>query len=95
MFCVVVAFEVKLGFEDNFRQKVLANAATSLSTEAGCYHFDVCQGAASSNFLLYELYDSEEAFHIHLSASHFKSFDAETAGWVREKRVTTYTRLPN
>lgn len=93
MFCVVVLFDVKTGFEAMFREKILANAATSLSDESGCHRFDVCEGPTVASFLLYELYETEGAFMEHLRTPHFKRFDAETADWVSDKRVTTYTRL--
>lgn len=93
MFCVVVLFEIKAGFEAMFREKVIANATTSLADEPGCHRFDVCEGATAATFLLYELYESESAFKDHLTTQHFKIFDAETVDWVSDKRVSTYTRL--
>jgi quinol monooxygenase YgiN len=93
VFCVVVRFEVKPGFEARFRHQVLANAATSLAQEPGCCTFDVCEGRAAGDILLYELYDSERAFQDHLATPHFKQFDAETADWVSSKLVATYKRL--
>jgi quinol monooxygenase YgiN len=93
VFCVVVRFEVKAGFEAQFRQKVLENAAASRANEPGCRVFDVCEGERAGDILLYELYDSERAFRDHLGTSHFKRFDAETAHWISEKRVATYRRL--
>jgi quinol monooxygenase YgiN len=93
VFCVVVWFEVKPGFEAQFRKSVLGNAAESLAKEPGCRTFDVCEGAEDGNVFLYELYDNESAFQQHLGMPHFKRFDAETAGWVADKRVATYTRL--
>jgi len=93
MFCVVVRFEVKEGCEAQFRQKVLENAAASLSREPGCRTFDVCEGDQAGDIVLYELYESESAFHDHLSTPHFKRFDVETSDWIAKKQVATYTRL--
>lgn len=93
MFCVVVFFDVKAGFEALFRQKILDNAVSSLANEPGCRTFDVCEGAETGQILLYELYVSERAFQDHLATAHFKQFAAETADWVTGKRVATYTRL--
>ena len=93
MFCVVVHFEIKAGYEALFRQKILDNAAASLTHEPGCRTFDVCEGADAGSILLYELYDSERAFQDHLATLHFKRFDAETSNWVSDKRVATYKRL--
>jgi autoinducer 2-degrading protein len=42
---------------------------------------------------LYEVYDDRAAFDAHLSAPHFKSFDAATAGMIRSKKVRALTRL--
>ena len=41
----------------------------------------------------YEVYNDRAAFDAHLSAPHFKSFDAATAGMIRSKKLRALTRL--
>lgn len=90
MFCVVVRVQVKPEFAVPFRQEILSNAAASLDREPGCRTFDVCEAPATSEFLLYELYDTEQAFQEHLETLHFKHFDAKTAGWIASKQISWY-----
>jgi quinol monooxygenase YgiN len=93
MFCVLVRFQIKAGFEEKFREQILANAAASLEDEPGCHTFDVCAGSSAGTILLYELYDSEQAFKDHLETPHFKRFNADTTTWVENKSIETYMRL--
>lgn len=93
MYCVLVRFRVKHGFEVPFLEKMVDNASTSLQSEPGCRIFDVCVGQASGEVLLYEVYDHEAAFHQHLAMQHFKQFDADTAAWVQDKQVEIFQRI--
>ena len=93
MYCVVVRFDVKAGFEEKFRKLVLANAAASLKDEPDCHTFDVCQGSEPGTIFLYELYTSEAAFAHHLQTPHFKQFNADTADCLAGKVIETYRRI--
>ena len=42
---------------------------------------------------LYELYDSTEAFDVHLASPHFRAFNEETADLVAEKSVQSYREV--
>jgi len=50
-------------------------AAESLKREPGCTRFDVLSDMQSEEgFLLYEIYDSREAFDVHLAMEHTTDF---------------------
>ena len=91
MFVVTVQFDIALEHADRFLSEMNANAEASVRLEEGCLQFDVCTGEPGTVFL-YEVYDSEEAFQVHLKSAHFLSFNATTTPWVTAKSVTTYRR---
>jgi quinol monooxygenase YgiN len=90
---VLVSFEVKDGRQREFRESLLENAKTSLAVEPGCKFFDVCVGEKSTEFVLYELYDSHSSFQEHLNSPHFRAFDASAADLVEVKKVRLLDRL--
>jgi len=74
---VLVELLVKPALVGRFRGLIAANAKASLEREAGCKRFDVlCDPAEPPRFVLYEIYDDEEAFAAHLASSHYQSFAA-------------------
>ncbi len=94
MLSIVVRFVVKAGHEPAFLERVVQQAADTLREEPECRQFDVCvDSAAPRRILLYEIYLSEAAFAQHLLTPHFKTFDADTRGWVEEKTVERWTRV--
>jgi len=94
MLVVLVDFDIKAGFEDEFIQAVNEQAATSLSKEPDCHYFDVCRAPeVPSNFFLYELYSSMAAFELHLVSDHFISFNNLTSDWVKSKSVRLLHRV--
>ena len=94
MFAVVVEFHVLPVHVPVFREAMVNNARQSLAAEAGCHHFDVCCDPADPTlFFLYELYDSAEAFALHLKAPHFLDFDQATRHMVQRKQVRLLHRL--
>ena len=95
MLCVVVRFVVKAGHETSFLERTFQQSVETLRQEAECRQFDVCVDPANSHrILLYEIYTSEAAFAEHLLTSHFRSFDADTRGWVEEKTVERWSKVP-
>ncbi|KNG93304.1 putative quinol monooxygenase [Pseudaestuariivita atlantica] len=88
MYAVCVTFRVRADAVDAFLPRMLANAETSLATEAGCHQFDVCR--EGNEVFLYELYADRAAFDAHLDTAHFRDFDAATADMIEEKTVKTY-----
>lgn len=65
----------------------------SVELEPACHQFDVCVSTGGpQEVLLYEVYDSPEAFQAHLKMPHFLSFDAEVRDMVSAKEVMTFGR---
>jgi len=94
MFAVTVLFQIKEGHMDAFMPLMIDNAQTSLKTEPGCRQFDVCADPANPrDVFLYEIYDDEAAFKMHLQSAHFLTFDAKVADMVETKNVQTYTQV--
>ncbi len=94
MYVVIVDFVVAVEHVESFRARVLRQAVDSLANEPGCGVFDVCVDPNEPNrVVLYEVYDSAEAFQDHLNSPHFKSFDAEVASWTLEKTVQALERI--
>ncbi len=94
MYAVVVTFEIKPGHIDEFMPLMLENASTSLAEEDACKRFDVCTDPSRPNEVyLYELYADRAGFDTHLTASHFKAFDAKVAPMIAAKQVRTYEKV--
>jgi quinol monooxygenase YgiN len=87
-FVIYVDFLLKPGMSEAFRKAVDDNAIASCRDEPGCQRFDVIEPVGESDrILLYEIYDSEEAFKAHTRMPHFLRFDKETAPMVARKSV--------
>ncbi|MCK7615133.1 putative quinol monooxygenase [Roseibium sediminicola] len=94
MFAVTVLFQIKEGQMDAFMPLMINNAQTSLKTEPGCLQFDVCADPARPReVFLYEIYDDEAAFKMHLTSAHFLTFDAKVADIVASKAVQTFKQV--
>ena len=94
MFVVIVEFELCAGHVEVFRERVRRQAADSLEFEPDCHVFDVCIDPEREDFvLLYEVYSDRAAFDAHLASAHFAAFDAEVRDWIRDKRVSVFTRI--
>ena len=90
MFVVLVDFEVKREDAEAFRALVLAQARNSLELEEACHVFDVSQPLDQPDrFFLYELYDDEAAFKVHLESAHFLDFNAKVETMTVSKEVRT------
>ncbi len=86
---VLVEFLVKPSFVERFRDVIAANATASLQREAGCKRFDVlCDPAEPRRFVLYEIYDDDEAFAAHLVSSHYQSFAASIDNQIDQRAVS-------
>jgi (4S)-4-hydroxy-5-phosphonooxypentane-2,3-dione isomerase len=93
MYVVTVEFDLLPAHQIDFMRAMTQNAATSLAEEPGCQQFDVCASVKHpEQVFLYECYDSEQAFNLHLASAHFIAFNALTAPWVLGKTVRTYQR---
>ncbi len=85
---ILVEFTVKPGAAAQFRELIIANAATSLSEEAGCRRFDVLMTPDEpGRVVLYEIYDDDGAFEFHLTTPHYKSFAAAVEPLVETRSV--------
>lgn len=94
MLVVLVEFRIHSAHVQAFHVAIVENAKQSLETEVGCHQFDVCRDPADpSLFWLYELYDDEAAFEIHLQSAHFQQMNAATTSWVESKRVMKLNRV--
>jgi len=94
MYTVVVEFHIRPAHVEAFHQAIVDNARRSVEDEVGCHQFDVCRDPADpSLFYLYEIYDDEAAFQVHLQSAHFLSMNALTTPWVESKKVRTLWRV--
>jgi (4S)-4-hydroxy-5-phosphonooxypentane-2,3-dione isomerase len=94
MLVIVVEFRIKPAFIQAFEQAIVDNARASRETESGCRQFDVCRDPAEpALFYLYELYDDDAAFAVHLKTQHFLQMNDATASWVEQKVIRRMTRI--
>ena len=94
MFAVVVTLKVKPANREAFLPLMQENAAASLRDEPGCRQFDICTDPEQpETVLLYEIYDSPDAFQAHLETPHFKAFDNWTASMLVKKTVATFREV--
>lgn len=89
-YVVIVDFRVKPGALAAFRRLIDANARISAQAEPGCRRFDVVEPENEADrVLLYEIYADRAAFEAHMRTDHFLRFDADSAGLVTAKTITT------
>lgn len=94
MFAVTVHFEIQSDKMQFFLPLIHANARASVQNEEGCHQFDVCADPARPNTVfLYELYEDEAAFEVHMLQPHFKAFNAETEGMITSKAIATFAEV--
>lgn len=93
-FAVVVDFEIRPDRVDEFRTAMLQQAKNSVKLEEGCQQFDVFTDAQTpTTFVLYELYDDEAAFELHLKTDHFASFAAHVEPMVKKRIIRRVHRV--
>jgi len=74
-FVLVVEFQVKPESLARFNEQIAVNAQASVAKEPGCRQFDVLRAIDDPcRVMLYEVYDSEDAFKAHLDQAHTKTF---------------------
>ena len=75
MFVVLVKLQVKPELVDQFRDAIVTNAELSVQRDWGCVRFDVLQQQDDpTRWMLYEVYDEEQAWVDHRAAAHFLAF---------------------
>ncbi len=93
---LLVEFRIQGDFIADFEPAILRNAATSLKSEPGCHRFDVCRDPQDpARFVLYEIYENQEAIDAHLRSAHYLDFDAATRDWVEQKTVQKILLMGN
>jgi len=91
MHVITVDFTIQSQHLPAFMPLLLENAQVSRETERGCRRFDVCRDPERpERVFLYEIYDDRAAFDAHLSAAHFRAFDAVATTMVASKTVHAY-----
>jgi len=91
MYAVCVTFKIHPGQMQEFLPLMVSNARTSRDEESGCQMFDVC--VRGDEVFLYEVYDDRAAFDLHLTSSHFRTFDAKVAHMVASKQVAMFDEV--
>jgi (4S)-4-hydroxy-5-phosphonooxypentane-2,3-dione isomerase len=85
---VLVEMLVKPSFVAQFRDLIGANAKASVEREPGCRRFDMlCDPAEPRRFVLYEIYDDEDAFAAHLASGHYLSFAASIDNQIDQRAI--------
>jgi quinol monooxygenase YgiN len=92
-FVLLVEFEVKPESIDRFNALIDINANASVANEPGCYQFDVLRSAEDPcRVLLYEVYQSEDAFKEHMTMAHTGTFLAAAKPLVNKQTATRWAR---
>ena len=74
-FVLIVEFQVKPESLDKFNQLIALNARASVAEEPGCRQFDVLHNNDDPcHVVLYEVYDSPDAFQDHMGRKHTQAF---------------------
>jgi quinol monooxygenase YgiN len=93
LFVVVAEFRIAPAKVEAFAQLIERQAHDSLGLEPGCRYFDICQGETDpERFVLYEVYESADAFQAHREYPHSKAFQEAIAPLVVERRVDRLIR---
>ncbi|MBV9959586.1 MAG: antibiotic biosynthesis monooxygenase [Acidobacteria bacterium] len=89
---VLVELLIKETFAAHFGELIAANAEASLKDEEGCRRFDVLVDSDEPRrFVLYEIYDDERAFDLHLRTPHYQRFAKGIEGFVEERSVRRFS----
>ncbi|MGI6375106.1 MAG: putative quinol monooxygenase [Anaerolineae bacterium] len=74
---LLVKFQIKPEFRDQFIALGKLDADGSANTEPGCRRFDFLEDERDPNtFYFYEVYDDEDAFKAHQATPHFAKYRA-------------------
>lgn len=92
-FVLIVDFQVKPEAIDTFNRLIDVNARASVAEEPGCRQFDVLRALDDPcRIVLYEVYDSEDAFKAHMGMAHTQTFLAAAKPLVERQTVSRLTR---
>lgn len=93
-FALLVEFQVRPEALERFHELIRINATASVTTEPGCFQFDVVRSLDDScRVLLYEVYRDEDAFKTHIGMSHTQTFLEAAKPLVTKQTVTRLERV--
>ena len=92
-FTLIVEFHVKPESLDRFNQMIDVNARASVANEPGCRQFDVLRAIDDPcNIVLYEIYENEDAFKVHMTMPHTQTFLTAAKPLVEQQTVKRLIR---
>jgi quinol monooxygenase YgiN len=92
-FVIIAEFEVKPEALERFLELATVDASQSVAREPGCRQFDVTVDQGSDRVVLYEVYDDEAAFDVHLQTPHLKTFRDSIEPLIVSRNVRRLTRV--
>lgn len=93
MIARVVTVHVKSDSIEEFKAATIANHTGSLK-EPGIYRFDVLQNEGKpEEFILYEIYESEEATLTHKETMHYNKWKQTVEALLAEPRTSTSFKI--
>lgn len=94
LFCAMIAGQAKPGMEDYVRDHLVELMHRS-SNEDGCILYHVHESAdKSGEFMVYMLWQNQEAFEKHNATAHMQEFKKKLAAeWFMEQSPKTYWRI--
>lgn len=94
MHVVVEFIEAEPQHRIAMRQTLLFLARTTLEKRRGCLNFDVGQDSIDgTSFLLYQVYESREAYTEHLELPEYAEHRLLVEPWTRSRRILTYDHV--
>ena len=85
---------MKPELNDEFKTAILKNAELSVQRDPGCVRFDVLQQEDDpTRWVLYEVYDKEQAWVDHRAAAHFLAFKEVGDRAILTREVTKLTGI--
>jgi autoinducer 2-degrading protein len=89
---LIVEMRLHPGKSEAFMPLLLENARHSLADEPGCRRFDVLRPVEGADrVVLYEIYDSEDAFDAHRTTDHYIEFKAAARDLLAETIVQRFS----
>lgn len=89
----IVYISVKPEYLDDFIAATLKNHEGTRGTEKGNFRFDVLQLSDDPNkFVLYEVFESEEAVKLHKETAHYKTWRDTVNPMMAERRYGVHYR---
>jgi len=94
MLAIIVDIEARPGQGEALRAALLKQGENSKQHETGCRHFDLCVNPENSEqFMLYELYDDEDAIEAHRTTDYYIAFREATEPLVKNRDLRLWTRV--